>query len=273
MKKTITKIALFVIICITAISCSITKDLNQGNLILRSNEIFINGSKLKTDSLSPLLAQKKNNYIIGFPLAAKLFQSSKVNSDSIFNKWINKKVNRKKRLNSILSKKQVLQLNSYYENLNNWKKNNGEKLEIIDSVKTNISIENLKSYYNNNGYFNSKISSKTIINQNNNKFGKVVYNIKTGNQYALDSVSTNIESKVLDSIFSSENNKSILKPNTYFNTKKFELERNRIDKLFKNSGIYNFQINSVSFKINLDTTNLNFKIKCLVICMHCCLVL
>jgi len=96
-KKTITKIALFVIICITAISCSITKDLNQGNLILRSNEIFINGSKLKTDSLSPLLAQKKNNYIIGFPLAAKLFQSSKVNSDSIFNKWINKKVNRKKK--------------------------------------------------------------------------------------------------------------------------------------------------------------------------------
>ena len=260
MKKTITKIALFVITCITVISCSITKDLNKGNLILRSNEIFVNGSKVKTDSLSPLLAQKKNNYIIGFPLTAKLHQSSKENSDSIFNKWINKKVKRKKRLISILSKKQVLQLNSYYENLNNWKKKNGEKLEIIDSVKTNISIENLKSYYKNNGYFNSKISSKTIINQNNNKFGKVVYNIKTGNQYALDSVSTNIESKVLESIFNSENNKSILKPNTFFNTKKFELERNRINKLFKNSGIYNFQINSVSFKINLDTTNLNFKI-------------
>ena len=141
MKKTITKIALFVITCITVISCSITKDLNKGNLILRSNEIFVNGSKVKTDSLSPLLAQKKNNYIIGFPLTAKLHQSSKENSDSIFNKWINKKVKRKKRLISILSKKQVLQLNSYYENLNNWKKNNGEKLEIIDSVKTNISIK------------------------------------------------------------------------------------------------------------------------------------
>ena len=133
-------------------------------------------------------------------------------------------------------------------------------MEIIDSVKTNISIENLKSYFKNNGYFNSQISSNTIIDQNNNKYGKVIYNIKTGNQYTLDSIATNIESEVLRSIFNSAKEKSILKPNTSFNTKKFESERNRIDKLFKNSGVYNFQINSISFKINLDTTNLSFKI-------------
>ena len=95
-------------------------------------------------------------------------------------------------------------MNSYYQEFNNWKKKNGEKLEIIDSVKTNISIENLKSYFKNNGYFNSKISSNTIIDQNNNKYGKVIYNIKTGNQYILDSIATNIESKILRSIFNSE---------------------------------------------------------------------
>jgi outer membrane protein assembly factor BamA len=100
-------------------------------------------------------------------------------------------------------------------------------LEIIDSVKTKISIENLKSYYKNNGYFNSKISSKVIIDQNNKKLGKVIYNVKTGNQYILDSISTNIESKVLESIFNLNIEKSILKSNTIFNTKKFELERNR----------------------------------------------
>ncbi|MDB9847493.1 outer membrane protein assembly factor, partial [Flavobacteriaceae bacterium] len=254
MKKFISKIALFVITCITVISCSVTKDLNKDDLILRSNEIFVNGSKVKTDSLSPLITQKKNNYIIGYPLAGKLYQSSKKNSDSIFNEWINKRVNRNKRLNSILSKKQVIQLNSYFKNFNIWKKKNGEKMEIIDSVKTNISIDNLKSYFKNNGYFNSQISSNTIIDQNNNKYGKVIYNIKTGNQYTLDSIATNIESEVLRSIFNSGKEKSILKPNTSFNTKKFESERNRIDKLFKNSGVYNFQINSISFKINLDTT-------------------
>ncbi|MDA9622755.1 hypothetical protein N9S70_03200, partial [Flavobacteriaceae bacterium] len=173
MKKFITKITLFVTISLSIFSCSITKDLNQGDLILRSNEIFINGLQISADSLSPFLTQKKNTYLIGFPLAGKLYQSSKKNSDSIFNTWINKRVNREKKLNSVLSKKQVSQLNKYYKDLNNWKKKNGEKLEIIDSVKTKISIENLKSYYKNNGYFNSKISSKVIIDQNNNKFGKV----------------------------------------------------------------------------------------------------
>ena len=59
MKKFISKIALFVITCITVISCSVTKDLNKDDLILRSNEIFVNGSKVKTDSLSPLITQKK----------------------------------------------------------------------------------------------------------------------------------------------------------------------------------------------------------------------
>jgi len=256
-KKSITKIALFVTTCFTIFSCSVTKDLKPGNLILRSNKIFVNNIEISTDSLSPLLAQKKNTYLFSFPLAGKLYQSSKTNSDSIFNKWINKK---EKKLNSLLSKKQVLQLNKYYNDLNEWKKKNGEKLEIIDSVKTKISIENLKSYYKNNGYFNSKISSKVIIDQNNNYYGKVIYNITTGNQYFLDSITTNIESKVLKSIFSSSKNKSILKSNTAFNTKKFELERNRIDKLFKNSGIYDFQINSISFIVSLDTTNTNFNI-------------
>ncbi|MDB4014186.1 hypothetical protein N9475_04270, partial [Flavobacteriaceae bacterium] len=171
MKKFITKITLFVITIITVFSCSVTKDLNKGSLVLRSNEIFVNNLQMTTDSLFPLLAQKKNTYIIGFPLAGKLYQSSKQNSDSIFNKWIDKKVNRKNRLTSVLSKKQVSQLNNYYKGFNNWKKKNGEKLEIIDSIKTKISIENLRSYYKNNGFFNSKISSKIIIDQNNNKFG------------------------------------------------------------------------------------------------------
>ena len=59
MKKSITKIVLFVTICFIIFSCSVTKDLKQGDLILRSNKIFVNDVEISTDSLSPLLAQKK----------------------------------------------------------------------------------------------------------------------------------------------------------------------------------------------------------------------
>ena len=130
-------------------------------------------------------------------------------------------------------------------------------MEIIDSIKTSISRENLKSYFNNNGYFNSNVTTSLNINQTNNKYAELVYEITLGNQYLLDSIKTNIKSKRLDSIYNSNKEKSFLNYNDPFNTINFEKERNRIDRLFKNNGIYDFQINSILFKISLDTMSLN----------------
>ena len=177
----ITKILLFIFLISFAESCVISKNIDKGKLILKSNEILINGKSISKDSLKPLLVQNQNNYFLGFPLSASLYESSKKNSDSIFNSWINKKSKRKKRLNKVLSKKQVLQIKNYIKNFNNWKKRNGEELQLIDSTKTKISTENLKSYFKNNGYFDAKISSKVEIN--NDKYGKVIYDINLGNQY------------------------------------------------------------------------------------------
>jgi outer membrane protein assembly factor BamA len=236
----------------------ISKNIDKGKLILKSNEILINGKSISKDSLKPLLVQNQNNYFLGFPLSASLYESSKKNSDSIFNSWINKKSKRKKRLNKVLSKKQVLQIKNYIKNFNNWKKRNGEELQLIDSTKTKISTENLKSYFKNNGYFDAKISSKVEIN--NDKYGKVIYDINLGNQYYLDSIKSNIQSSLLDSIYLNNLSKSYLIKNNFFNTLDFESERNRLDKLFKNSGIYNFQISSISFQVSRDTVGLDLRI-------------
>lgn len=176
----------------------ISKNLKYEGIILKSNDIFINGKLISKDSLNPLITQNKNNYLFGIPLSALLYESSKKNSDSIFNKWINKKSKRNERITKVFSKKQVIQIKKYIEDFNNWKKRNGEELQIIDSTKTNISIENLKSFFKNNGYFDSEISSSIEINKKNQKFGKVIYNIDLGNQYYLDSIKSNIQSPILD---------------------------------------------------------------------------
>ena len=232
----------------------ISKNLKYEGIILKSNDIFINGKLISKDSLNPLITQNKNNYLFGIPLSALLYESSKKNSDSIFNKWINKKSKRNERITKVFSNKQVVQIKKYIEDFNNWKKRNGEELQIIDSTKTNISIENLKSFFKNNGYFDSEISSSIEINKKNQKFGKVIYNIDLGNQYYLDSIKSNIQSPILDSLYQKNIGKSFLKKNNSFNTLDFESERNRLDNLFKNSGIYNFQISSISFQVSRDTT-------------------
>ncbi|MDA9106598.1 BamA/TamA family outer membrane protein [Flavobacteriaceae bacterium] len=260
MKHRLTKILLFIILSPLFVGCNISKNIEKGKLILKSNEIIVDGNKISKDSLSPLLTQNKNNYFLGFPFSAYLNESSKKNTDSIFNSWVKKTKKRKSKLINIFSKKQINQISKYIIDFNQWKIKNGEKLELIDSTKTKISIENLKSFYKNNGYFNSEIKTKILIDQKNNNYGKVVYNINLGSQYYLDSIKTNIESKVLDSIFKKNKSYSFLKKNNPFNTLDFESERNRLNKLFKNSGVYNFQINSISFELKMDTTAIDLSI-------------
>ena len=255
-----TKILIFLFLILLSESCMISKNIEKGKIILKSNEIIINGNNISKDSLKSLLAQNKNNYFLGIPLSGILYESSKKNPDSIFNKWINKKSKREKRLTEIFSIKQDLQIKKYIKNYNSWKKRNGEELQLIDSSKTKISIENLKSYFKNNGYFDAKITSKLVASQKNKSYGKIIYNVVLNNQYYLDSIKTNIESNLLDSIYFNNLRNSYLKKDNSFNTLDFESERNRLDKLFRNSGIYNFQISSISFQVSRDTSGLDLRI-------------
>ena len=260
LKNTYIKIALFIISTVLLKSCSVSQNLKPNELILKSNKIYINESKFSTDSLMPLIIQKKNNYILGIPVGAKLYQSGNKNSDSLINLWLNKKENREKKLNTIFSKKQVSQIKKYVKDFNNWKTRNGEKLEIVDSLKTIFSVENIKSFYRNRGYFDSKVKSEVVVDKNQKNYGNVIYNVNLGNRYLLDSIKLNIKSKLLDSIFNSKKEKSLLVMGDPFTTSIFEKERNRIDKLFKDSGIYNFQISAITYKVNLDTISANFRI-------------
>ena len=98
MKHRLTKILLFIILSPLFVGCNISKNIEKGKLILKSNEIIVDGNKISKDSLSPLLTQNKNNYFLGFPFSAYLNESSKKNTDSIFNSWVKKTKKRKSKL-------------------------------------------------------------------------------------------------------------------------------------------------------------------------------
>ena len=134
MEHNLTKILLFTILIPLFIGCSISKNIPNGKLILKSNELIVNGNKIPKDSLNLLITQKKNNYFLGFPFSAYLNESSKKNTDSIFDSWIEKSNSRKSKLISIFSKKQLQQLKKYIKDYNDWKVRNGEELKIIDST-------------------------------------------------------------------------------------------------------------------------------------------
>ena len=246
------KIVLFTLITTLLSSCSISKNLNEGEKILKKNNLFINDVITQNDSLNNLFLQNKNSTFIGIPVGALIYTASKSNTDSIFDNWLLKKRNKKK-LTRLFSEKQVNQIREYYKSFNNWKKDNGEKLVLIDSSKTLESAKNLNSYFQNIGYLDNRVSFEIEDDKTKSFFADINYKVSTGPQYYVGDVNSIIESKIIDSIYKKNIDKSFLIKNQIFRTKNFEFERDRLNRLFKNSGIYNFQINSILFDVEIDS--------------------
>ena len=246
------KIVLFTLITTLLSSCSISKNLIEGEKILKKNNLFINDVITQNDSLNNLFLQNKNSTFIGIPVGALIYTASKSNTDSIFDNWLLKKRNKKK-LIRLFSEKQVNQIREYYKSFNNWKKDNGEKLVLIDSSKTLESAKNLNSYFQNIGYLDNRVSFEIEDDKTKSFFADINYKVSTGPQYYVGDVNSIIESKIIDSIYKNNIDKSFLIKNQIFRTKNFEFERDRLNRLFKNSGIYNFQINSILFDVEIDS--------------------
>jgi len=246
------KIVLFTLITTLLSSCSISKNLTEGEKILKKNNLFINDVITQNDSLNNLFLQNKNSTFIGIPVGALIYTASKSNTDSIFDNWLLKKRNKKK-LTRLFSEKQVNQIREYYKSFNNWKKDNGEKLVLIDSSKTLESAKNLNSYFQNIGYLDNRVSFEIEDDKTKSFFADINYKVSTGPQYYVGDVNSIIESKIIDSIYKNNIEKSFLIKNQVFRTKNFEFERDRLNRLFKNSGIYNFQINSILFDVEIDS--------------------
>mgnify|MGYP001409006014 FL=1 len=246
------KIVLFTLITTLLSSCSISKNLIEGEKILKKNNLFINDVITQNDSLNNLFLQNKNSTFIGIPVGALIYTASKSNTDSIFDNWLLKKRNKKK-LIRLFSEKQLNQIREYYKSFNNWKKDNGEKLVLIDSSKTLESAKNLNSYFQNIGYLDNRVSFEIEDDKTKSFFADINYKVSTGPQYYVGDVNSIIESKIIDSIYKNNIDKSFLIKNQIFRTKNFEFERDRLNRLFKNSGIYNFQINSILFDVEIDS--------------------
>ena len=244
---------LFILLLIS--SCSSEKFLTQGNNLLSDNKIYINGSERKSDPINELLLPKPNTYFFGIPLKLQLNSWAKEFPEDNFKKWLNKKENRSKNLNKLISPKQVYQLERYYVKFNSWLKKNGEKPSLVDSLLIKKNIKKLNQYYKNLGYFD--VSSDYEINQIRPNIQEIKYNVTLDEVYVVNDFVEKIKSIELKNLFLSNKSQSFIKPGNSFTIESVEQERNRIIKLFRNNGVYNFQQNSIQFIAKIDSTGID----------------
>jgi len=258
LKKISTKIATFIVIGIIISACDAEKRVPEGKQRLTKNEIVVNGKTSKSEDITNQLYQKPNSTFLGYKLRLNLFNLATPNPDSMFQAKFIKHPKKHERMSKWLSAKQVDRLGQsfWYQGIDNFLKKTGEPPVIVDTTRTSKSISRIKYYYFNKGFFDVKANYK--LDSISAKKAKIKYTITTNTPFSLDTLTTKIQTPVLDSLYQSKKSTSFLKSGKQYNTQDFEDEKERITTHFRNNGVYHFQPNYVSF--DLDTLNNNKKV-------------
>jgi len=253
LKQHLTKISLIIIITGLFASCNTIKRVADNEHLLTEASIYVDDKKNTNESITNLLYQKPNSPFLGFPLRLHIYNLAKEYPDSTYRAWLEKKQARKNRLKGIYSNKQVDKLGRSYVGFNNWIKKTGEAPVIIDTVKTRKSRNRLRSYFVSNGWLDAETTYK--IERQDNQRASVSYYVDSKKPYILDSISEKISSPVIDSLYQKIKKKSLLQPIEQYKTSNFVQERDRIASELRNSGVYDFSQDYITYKLDTIQTN------------------
>ena len=250
MKNNSTKITAFILIAILICACNAVKRVPDGKNLLVKNNIVVNGKNTNDENASNQLYQKPNGTLLGYKLRLNLYNLANLNPDSTYQAKFKNNPGLYERQSKLLSAKQVDRLGQsfLYKGIHEFLKNTGEPPVIIDTVRTKKSLQRLKFYYFNNGYFN--VSTDYTIDSIARKKAQINYNITTGPGYILDTIKTKILTPALDSLYKTNTDPSFLKSGNQYKTTDFEEEKNRITTYYRNHGAYFFQPTYVTFDID-----------------------
>ncbi len=197
--------------------CHTLKKVAQEEWLLTENSLYVDNEKVTDNTIRSLILQKPNSRVLGYPLRLQLYN---------------------------LARKEGKLLARI-----------GEAPTILDTALIKRSVERLEAYYDSKGYFNNS-GDYTVETNSRKRTAKVVYNIALQKPYIIDTVTRSISIPVLDSLYSTAAHSSLVKPNEPFDLAQFNLERERLTKLFRNAGVYNFQESSIAYDILRDTTRI-----------------
>ena len=256
MYKYFAKITVFFLFNIVILSCSVTKRVPEGKHLLTKNTIIVNDKKTSSPEIISYLKQTPNTKVLGFPFSLQLYNIANLNYENTFENWLEKKPKREKKLEGLFSKKQVIALGKAYKGVNYWFLKNGNTPVISDSLKITKSVTSLTKYFQSKGYFNAEVSYKQ--DKKDNKKTTLEYFVSKKDPYFIDSISTDINSPVLDSLYKKHLSKTFIRSGNQIDYSNFEKEEKRLTTLFRNSGVYYFGRNNMKFWI--DTLNSSHKI-------------
>ncbi|MEP0262773.1 BamA/TamA family outer membrane protein [Dokdonia sp.] len=252
MKYTFTKISLFILLAVLLASCNAIKRVPKDEHLLTENTITVDGEKITDQRYYNFLYQKPNTELLKAPFRLYIYNWARPNIDSILNVQRAKDDTRRSFWTRLLSRKQVESFRKFKKDFNSGIKKTGEAPTIVNEILTKKSANRLAKFYINNGYFNTEVDYK--IKRDSNQRATVHYNVIRHKPYPLDTITPIIASPVADSIYHVHKNESYLIKGDPYQKLNLDRERARIEKLFRNNGLYHFESDRIRVKVDSNNT-------------------
>lgn len=201
-------------------ACSTTKFVPEGSYLLDKMEVQVDSKELSRDALKKQVRQRANLTILGiwkFHLGVYNL-SSKRKDDG-------------------------------------WLKRIGEAPAVYQPYMKERSVESLRTYLQNKGYYNATVIDSVIYHDRQRKV-ELIYHIHAGEPYRVRNYNYNIEDKnIAPLIYEARKNQKV-NEGDLFDVDKLNEERKRLATLMKNQGYYAFSTDHVQF---LADSTLNSK--------------
>ena len=236
-------------------SCNSVKYVGEEEFLLVKNKVVVNDKKNVSDGINDYIVQRPNSLVLGVAIPLHFYNLGNKNFEADFEQWKEDSPGWYNFTTGVFSEKQARGVRNFKYKMPQWILKNGEPPVILDSKKTAQTVKNLTQHYYNEGFFKVKVTSEE--NHLKNKKATVNYLVETDKPYHLDSITTLIKSKILDSIYEIHKEKSIIKEGDQFRLPLFVSEQNRLTNLYRNTGIFRFNKNAITFEA--DTSNTNYK--------------
>ena len=121
----------------------------------------------------------------------------------------------------------------------------GESPVIYDSAATEKSKRNIVNMLSSEGYMHASVQQ---IKRIKGKKMVLEYRVKPGDRYSVRSLKKDIyDSEIAQILATTETENSLIRPGMVFNVNRLDQERNRITKILKDRGYYNFNKEYITF--------------------------
>jgi outer membrane protein insertion porin family len=216
--------------------------------------------KIGKDALLSLIKQKPNRKIFGtmpylsiYYIGKSYFDTAHVRmqmlkTSSAFDDKIKKNQGKPRKVNKLTNKKEkkLQDLTTKYKQGNWLMRVPGEPPSIFDSAQANLSLKQLKLYYHSKGFFQSQVNSSF------DTIGKKIiakYSIREGIPYIIKNINYKADTAILR-LITENNNSAKLVTGENYDVEKISEERDRINKLMKDNGYFDFSRQFIFFDID-----------------------